>query len=185
VSWKLPQSSELGPQSLHSPLISQPLIQMPFVSFVVQTHGWNTQVECSNPGKSPQSLHKLRLLGSLQCFWFEQDDTGPGEVPVLSMQIPYFFSSARGNYRTLQRALFISVALNRVKIYFLLTLVLRKAWIILLKLSQKPLTLGQTACMEKIQPKQLKSGKVEGKLKHILLMESVGWPLLGSVLCST
>lgn len=41
----------------------------------------------------------------------------------------------------------------------------------MLKLSQKPLSLGQAASVEKIQPKQLKSGKVEHKLKHILLME--------------
>lgn len=41
----------------------------------------------------------------------------------------------------------------------------------MLKLSQKPLSLGQAESMEKIQPKQLKFGKVEHKLKHILLME--------------
>lgn len=51
------------------------------------------------------------------------------------------------------------------------SLVLWSDWTILLKPSQKPLSLGQTACMEKIQPKQLKSGKAELKLKHILLME--------------
>lgn len=48
---------------------------------------------------------------------------------------------------------------------------LRSNWTILLKLSQKPLSLGQAAGVEKVQPKQLKFGKVEHELKHILLME--------------
>lgn len=155
-------------QSLdHSPLIAHwypiPLFKcllFPWWFILMdETHRWNVQTLES-------LLHKLRFLGSLQCFWFEQDHTGPAEVPVLSVQIPYSFSSARSNYRTLQRALFISVALNRVKIYFLLTLVLRKPESFCWNFPKKHLPWGRQHAWKKSSPNSWNLAKLKQTETH-------------------
>lgn len=119
------------------------------LSVMVEVHGWSAQVKFSNPKKSSLSLHRLRFLGSLWRGWFEQNHTGAAGSQFWLHKCYIPFAVCGGVYRIPQTALFICIVCNRSKMWFFPSLVLRSGWTILLKLSQKPLSLGQTACMEK------------------------------------